>query len=55
MKPTKGGVEQVGHSIIQRTDRELYLMARVVSLEEIDGSVSALAFIVEVSVAICIG
>ena len=35
--------------------RELYLMARDISLEEFVGTVSALAFIVEVSVTICIG
>jgi len=32
MKPTKGNAKEVGENIIQKSDRELYLMARDVSL-----------------------
>lgn len=38
LKPTKGKAKQVGEHIIERSDRELYVMARDVSLKESVGS-----------------
>ena len=55
LKPTTGRVKQVGKHIIQKADRGLYVIARDVSFKESVSSVSILAFIVEVSIAIYIG
>lgn len=49
MTPTKGRAKQVGQNIIQTKDRELYFMARDVSLEEPVGLCVLLAFKVEVN------